>query len=156
MKIQGRIISGPKETIVAIPRDDGDIIFKLRAVLTFDEFDVLCPEPVAPTRVYKDGRKELDIENADYVKLSGERASKRWDWMILKSLSATEGLEWETVDMAKPDTYTNYLKELNGAGFTTYEIQKIIQGVIDANGLDETKYKEARERFMYSQVPSQP
>jgi hypothetical protein len=71
--------------------------------------------------------------------------------MILKSLSATEGLEWEQVDMSKPETWHNYGDELVSSGFSPAEIFAITEAVMTACGLNQKKIDEATERFLAGQ-----
>lgn len=151
MKIKGKTISGPSNETVIIPRADGDIVFTAQAVLNFDEFEAICPEPLPPTLKYPDGRMSQDFNDKEYIKSVKDFSGKRFDWLVLKSLSATEGLEWTTVDMSNPDTYKNYTKELHQS-FTHLEVNRILTCVNEANGLNEAKYQEARDRFTKSQV----
>jgi len=52
MKLLGKKITGPNETIIVIPRFNSDnIIFKARAVLEMDEFDEMCPTPEPPIKL---------------------------------------------------------------------------------------------------------
>jgi len=152
MKIAGKKISGPAIEIIPIIRGDEEIILKAQAVLDYDEFYQICPIPKPPEVVLPGGERRSEIENPDYKKKLTEHSNKKYAWMILKSLAATPSLEWETVDLSKPETWENYEKELKDSGFTEQEIFRIIQTVVNVQGLDNKKIEEARKRFLVSQV----
>ena len=153
MKIKGQTISAPNVAILAIPRQNGeDIIFKARAILSMDTFDKLCPEPEPPTIKYPDGRTVPDFKDKNYKKRIDELGELRMAYMFIESLRATEDLTWDTVNYDDPSTWLNYKKELQDAGFNHIEVQRLQGLVFEANALDETKFKEARERFILSQA----
>lgn len=148
MKIAGVKIQGPNETVVVIARGVGkDIIFKCRAVLEFDDFEKLCPDPIPPLITKPNKASYHDIEDRDYKIEQLANSQRRINWMIVKSLEATEGLEFETVDRSKPETWKNIETELKEAGFSRPEINQVFEGVLEANGMSEEKLKEARARF---------
>lgn len=152
MKIHGRKIEGPNEEIVVIPRNGGDIVFRAQAVLNFDEFEKLCPVPQAPKTLMPGGGYSENIEASSYKEAVSEWANQRTHWMILKSLSATEGLEWETVKPEDPKTWENYQQELETSGFSPMEQARIVQAVTSACGLNQDKINEATERFLAGQA----
>ncbi len=156
MKIQGRSISGPNIEIIPIPRGSGDpIIFKAQAVLNREDFNRLCPAPKPRKKMIPGGRQSEDIKDPKYLKAVDDYNSQYVAWLVLESLSATEGLEWETVDKADPSTWSKYTKELNDAGFSDPEIGRIVQGVMDANCLNEDRIEEARKRFFIGEQERQ-
>lgn len=155
MKIHGRTFSGPDVVPVVIPRSDGDVVFKCQAVLTFDDFEALCPVPEAPQILRPGGLRSSDPDDPKYLEILEEWGVKRTNWMILKSLEATEGLEWEGINMSDPDTWDNFRTELADSGFTIGEIGRLIQGVTEACGLNQTKIDEATERFLADQRQEQ-
>lgn len=152
MKIQGRTFSGPDTVPIVIPRSDGDVVFKACAVLDFEDFDALCPTPDPPEIIKPGNIRTSDPEDADYLKAIDKWAVKRTNWMILKSLDATEGLEWETVDRSDPETWDNFRKEMQDSGFTIVEVGRIIAAVTEACGLNQDKIDEATERFLAAQA----
>jgi hypothetical protein len=81
-----------------------------------------------------------------------EYNSKYNDYLFIKSLEATPGLEWETVNIDDPETWKNVHEELKNADLTPTEIQRIHYGIIEANGLSDAKVEEARKRFLASQA----
>lgn len=149
MKIQGKKIQGPNVETIVIPRgDDDQVVFKAQAVLDFSEFDKFCPMP-EPRRLTKPGGAIVhDVDNPEYRKAVAQYSTDRMAWLILKSLEATPGLEWETVVMGDHSTWGNYTAELRSAGFSEMEIGRIVSGCMSANCLSESKIEEARKRFL--------
>ena len=156
MKLNGRKLETPNEEVVVIPRGsnpDDAIIFKCRAVLSFEAFEKLYPQPKAP-KMQRAGSGEWveDLEDADYQKAVTDRNLAEFNWMILQSLKATEGLEFETVKDNDPDTWNLVETEFKDAGFSQVEVNRIVQGVLQANCLDESKLEQARQSFIRSQA----
>jgi hypothetical protein len=152
MKFKGKKLEGPNEVIIPILRDGEDMIFKARAVLSYEEFDRVCPVPKPPMVLLK-GNDEATpaLKDPKYMKAMDEYSLKRSAFMIITSLSATPELEWESVKMDDPSTWIGYEEELRKAGLSAMEIGRLIGGVLDANGLDEQKIEEAKKRFLASQ-----
>jgi len=124
----------------------------MQAVLDMSGFDDNYPRPDAPTVKLANGKKFQDTEDKKYKEALSDYAELRFCYMILKSLEATPGLEWDTVDMSKPETWANYQKDLKAAGFNINEINRILQEVFDVNALNDDKLKEAKDRFTRSQA----
>src|SRR3954452_21424608 len=117
MKIGGKTPSGPNVEYCILPRGDDpndSIVFKAQAVLDMSNFDKICPPP-KPTKKNVKGVWIEDVERADYKALLEIYGNKRMIYMILKSLEATEGLEWDTVDLSDSSTWENYQKDLQNA-----------------------------------------
>ena len=152
MKYAGKEISGPSTEVVVIPRSDGDLVFRAKAVLDYSDFDKLCPTPEPPPIVRRGGEKGFDTEDKVYQDAMDVWAEAKTNWMILKSLQETEELVWDTVDMSDPATYKNYETELQDAGFSPAEILRIVSIVITACGLNQEKIDEATERFLAGAV----
>lgn len=147
MKIGGKAINRPQNEVTVIPRSDGDIVFEAQAVLDFAEFDKICPEPKPPIKTFPGGRQETDGTDLGYLKKQSVWAEHRSNWIIIESLRATPGLEWETVDYTKPETWGNFRSELEKV-FTAGELNAIISCVMKANSLDEARFDEARKTFL--------
>jgi len=148
MKIAGRKIDGPNEVILVIPRGNNeDIVFKAVAVTSFDEFEASCPVPLPPKSITPNGEVENRSDSNYQIQLA-QREVQRMAWMTLKSLEPSD-IEWETVDMEKPNTWANYNTELQSAGFSTVEINRIGNAVLEANALDEAKLEAARQSFLH-------
>jgi hypothetical protein len=148
MKLHGKALSKLNNQIIIIPRTDGDIIFKAAAVLDMTAFEQLCPEP-KPPMILRRGETvaSADLSDAKYKEAADKRNRLYGLYMIIKSLSATEGLEWETIKMDDPTTWENLDKELIDSGLTTMEKAQIFQGAMRANSLDMAYIDEARKRF---------
>ncbi len=150
MKINGKKIEGPNEEIIPIPRGNGeDIIFIARAILDMTPFEKMCPTPNPPQRKIN-GVDIPNLKDKNYVKQVEKYAEQRMAWMVITSLEATEGLEWENVDPSDASTWLLFRKELQEAGFGHVEIDRIIAGVVSVNALSEVKIEAARERFLLS------
>jgi len=151
MKLAGQKIQGQYVEDIYIPRgiDGGEgVLFKAKAVNDLSRFEELCPEPI-PRMITRPGEAPVpDIANPQYKERLRKHSEKRLAFMILESLSATEGLEWEAVKLDEPDTWLNYTQELKEAGFSQVEINLIIAGVMRVNSLDEEHIRAARERFL--------
>jgi hypothetical protein len=153
MKIHGKKIEGSNIETIVIPRGDGDpIVFRCQAVLDMEPFDKLCPPPRAPIILKPGGKRITDIEDGKYKAQIEQHNNKRMGYLILKSLEATEGLEWETVKLSDPETWDGYQKELKESGFSSIEIMRIVNTCMAANCLDEARLDKAREDFLASAV----
>lgn len=155
MKIHGKVLDEPNEEVIVIPRPTGDIVFKARAVLSYEAFEKIYPTPEPPTVRRPGNQTSVNIDDPKFKKKLEDYANKRTAWLIIKSLEATEGLEWETVDIENPESWENYLQELRDSKLNEAEITRIIQGVMVANALDDAKIVEARERFLAGQREEQ-
>lgn len=149
MKIKGKKIYSRNYEVVVLPRpNDENLVFRLQAVCDFTDFDKLYPVPKAPTVIRPGIGRVEDVKSPAYVAAIGARNAARMSYMILKSLEATEGLEWETVFWNDPSTWENYKKELMDAGLADVEISRIIKAAFVANSLDEERIEEARMSFL--------
>ena len=148
MLMHGRKIEGPNEEIIVIPRPEEPIVFTARAVLDMSEFDDLCPRPKPGVRIMRGGERVEETDNPTYKAKLDDYGTKRLQFIVLKSLEATEGLEWETVDLENPHTWGNYEEELKNSGFSEVEVNRIVLGVLNANSLNEAKLEQARKLFL--------
>lgn len=149
MKIKGKKIEGLNIEEIVIPRGEDDaIIFRAQAVAQYDEFDALCPKPRPKLARNRKGELVERTDEASYQEQINLHNRKRIAFMVIKSLSITEGLEWETVNIEDSNTWLNYHTELVASGFTDIEIGRIFAGVMSACGLNEEKVEKARERFL--------
>jgi hypothetical protein len=146
MKIGGIEVTGPAEEVLVLPRLDGDIIFRAKAVTGMEEFEKLCPEPKAKP-VLKAGGWKDNVDDPDYKAQMERYGANRWHYIVLKSLEPSE-IEWATVDLGNPETWENWQKELIEAHFSSVEINRITVCVMQANSLDERKLEAARESFL--------
>jgi len=155
MKFHGQEVKGPNIETIVIPRHYGDIVFEARAVLSYKPFEELCPRPVPPYITRPGKKPEADPSDKFFLADVGIWGEKKFAWLILNGLAQTPGLTWDTVDLNKHETWLNYKDELATDGFTEAEVGRLIQGVMAANGLDESKVEEARNRFLASQAEKQ-
>jgi len=96
MKLFGEKIEGPNEELIILPRSGRkDLIFKVRAILSTDAFEKLCPQPEPPNLLKPGGKKVPDVNDKIFKIKFAEWVSKRTAWMVITSLSATDGLTWE-------------------------------------------------------------
>ena len=149
MKIGGKELAGRCIETLVLPREDEDIIIKAQALEDFEKFDKLCPEPNPPMRLTKRGN-EPNFEDVNYTDMMHTYEIKRIGFMVVHSLEIND-IEWDTVDIDNPKTWTNYLEDFKNAGLSVIEIGRIVQAVLRANSLDEVKLERARELFLRGQ-----
>lgn len=155
MRIAGNKIEGALVEEIFIPRPGQPIIFLARALLDFDEFDRLCPQP-KPKMIVKRGEGPVpNLDDKSYLLAIDQYNDKRLGYMVIKSLEATPDLEWDKVNIKDPNTWVLWKEELKDAGFSDGEKARILNGVLAANSLSEAKIKEARESFLLSQQERQ-
>lgn len=148
MKIDGKVIEPPKPVYIPIPREGAeDIILTAQPVIDMSEFDQVYPEPKPPfVDDRKNKKKYHDYDDPKYQSKIEKRIEARQDYIVIKSLSATPGLEWEIVDIKDPDTWKFYREELQQS-FTAPESEYIIMQAILANMPTEDRRKEALNLF---------
>lgn len=151
MKIGGVEVNGPGEEVLVLPRSNGNVVFKARAVLDMTEFYDHCPPPVAPKIIRAGGEVQENLKSPSYKQANHQHSMLRFAYIAIKSLEPS-CIEWETIDMEKPQTWLNWEDELRKAGFSGVEIQRITVLVMQANALDESKLKLAREAFLLGQA----
>jgi len=154
MKLGGRKLSNNNLEIVVIPRNDGDLVFKFRPVLSTESFDKLVKLPDIPIITDAQGTRSLP-DDPEYRKNVLAYINLKSQWMFLDSISATEGLEWETVDIGNSKTWALYTDELREAGLTEIEAQMLSRAFEKVNSLNESHLEEARNRFLASLQGSQ-
>ncbi len=149
MKIRGKKIEGANEVFIVIPRASSeDIVLKARAVLDMTPFEDMCPPPTPPSKMLAGGKEVKNFKDSGFLSQLDNYAVKRLSWIVLTSLEATENLEWDKVDLSDPTTWNNFRDEMQKAGFSSVEIQRVVAECINVNALNEDKIEEARERFL--------
>jgi hypothetical protein len=146
MRVGGIVVTAPPEEFEIIPRGDENLVFKASAI-EWDDFLKLCPEPVAPVVFGKKNERIVDVKDPEYVSQMELHAAKRVAYLVVRSLAPSE-IEWDTVDVEDPSTWTNFEKDLMAAGLVPIEVNRIITLCLNANQLDEDKLKKARESFL--------
>jgi hypothetical protein len=152
MKIAGEEVSGPNEEVLVLPRLNGDIIIRAKAVLDMDPFYAMCPEPKAKAMLVKGGWTK-DTKSQSYKDSVKQHSMMRFAYIALNSLYE---FEWDTVDLDRPDTWLNYEADLKNAGLTQIECNRITLCVMQANSLDEDKLQQARDSFLHGMRQEQP
>jgi hypothetical protein len=147
MKIDGKKLKGPYVKTLVFPRDSGNLVFKFKAVMNDEEFLKLCPMPEPPVKMYPGGSKVPDVKDPEYLKLMDEWGIQKVYWQFLNSISATKNLKWETVDLKKPETWGNYMKELEAA-FPEPEQFLLMEAFTEVQGLDQQKIDQATKDFL--------
>lgn len=152
MKIAGREVAGKNRVSVVLPREGGDpIAFIAEAVSDLNRLDEYISLPEPPVVQKKGGVIEKNHDDQGYKEQLGQYNAKRMAWLILESLKPSQ-IEWDTVNEDDPGTWKNYMKDLQGAGFSDVEINLIVSAVLEANALDENKLNAAREVFLRGQA----
>jgi hypothetical protein len=136
----------PNEEVLVLPRGDKQIVFRARGLKDFNEFNKLCPEPLPQKMLTKDGAK-YDFDDPNYKEAVIDRDRKLDAYVIVASLEPS-AIEWDTVDLSKPSTWTSWESDLQNAGFSVAEIILIRRLVMAANSLDDEKLRQAREVFL--------
>lgn len=151
MKLRGKTIPLHVVTVV-LPREGEDLVFKFKATPDIKEFERLVPPPA---KVYltssRTGEQKLD-DSPSGLRTMREREEKynnlRTAYMFITSIAATEGLEWETVDLNNPETWLNFQDELAASNISKGDFNALLNGMLQANSLDDDKLEEARLRFL--------
>ncbi len=137
----------PTKVCLVIPRgDDNQIVFWAVGLPNRDEFDTQVTVPKAPGKHTKNGW-EANVNEPGY-KAAVEVYNKRWlGYLVVKSLEPSE-IEWDTVKMDVPGTWTEWETDLKNNGLSQVEVNLILGLVFEANSLDESKLAKAREVFL--------
>ena len=154
MRIAGKEITQATEDVLVFPRGTSDpIVFKSKSIETFEPFTVMCPSPKVPKVLTPKGEKD-DYEDVGYQQQMEAYAIKRLGWTVIKTLEPSE-IEWDILDIEKPETYGKWEEEFREAGFTVGEINRILSFVVETNSLSEAKLKQARADFLRTQEAAQ-
>ena len=149
MKINGKKISKVSEKVIPILRGEDEIFLIVRSLDSWKDFDTVCPEPKPPMiKRVGESVSTPNFNDKNYIEAVNEYASRRVAYLVIKGLEATEDLEWERVDIKDPTTYKNYIDELIESGLTDIEVGRIVDTVMEVNGLNEGKIEEAKKRFL--------
>lgn len=155
MKLNGQKVEGPNVEVIVIPRSDRNLVFKAQAVLDYEDFDKLCPIPTPPPILKPGGVKSFNPEDPKYKEALDDWATKKTNWLVLKSLSATETLEWDKVNLSDPDTWDKYQEEFKESGLTPPEVSQILSKVWKVNGLNNELIEQATKSFLAIQAQEQ-
>lgn len=147
MKIKGQKLEEPNKVLFVLPRNGIDLVFYFKAILDYKDFDELCKRP-EPPKIMKKGSITRNTEDPEFNVALGEYVQRRMSWAFLKSIAETPELEWETVKIDDPNTWTKWEDELTASGFTPAENNLLFGKFREANNINEDTLTEARERFL--------
>lgn len=147
LKIGGKVIDGPKEGLMVLPRTNGDIAFKFVAILDDEEFQKLCPYPQAPKSMKPGVGIIENTEDPKYKAALSARGEQRANWFFLKSIEPT-GIEWNQVKLDDCTTWHLWREELKEAGFNPQERDRIYVTFLETNTVSDDMVNEARARFL--------
>jgi hypothetical protein len=163
MKVGGVIAEfSPKSGPLVFPRgldEEGKpvfLVFYAQAVRSMEEFDAVLPKPRAGGQYTRNGWEETDTDAPAYKVALAQWRAKRWAYIFIKTIEPSN-MEWDTVDINKPDTWLGYESELR-AVLGHFELNQLTQMVNAANALDEEALDEARANFFQTlarPVPTQ-
>lgn len=150
MKVNGKKLMGPRIVDVYLPTaDEGAVKFSFRALKAGESFDKVMPRPKPKQGKIPGGKIVFETESPAYQQSVLDWATMKFDWEFLKSIDATEGLEWTLVDMTNPGTYGKWREELE-THFSEAEVNKIFQGFLDAQYITDDLMEVAKQRFLIS------
>lgn len=134
---------------VVIPRQSGPLVFKFQSILDLEEFDKRVPIPEPPMVKRKGGDQlEPKLDDENYQQALKDRGDKRFNWLFLDTIKATEWLTWETVDLDDPETWGNYEQELKNAGFSYIERDVLLGIAMRVNSLEPEYIERATKDFL--------
>lgn len=156
MKLFGKPAKAPSPVSVTIFREDeegkpANLQFLCGPILDYEEFERICPIPRAPFISHVGGGTEVDTKDKRYAAKLETWSERRVQWMLIKSLNHTPGLEWEVVNLSKPDSWESYEKELKSF-LTVREFDELINSILEANSPTQNRRKEALENFTSTPV----
>ena len=155
MKIGGKDpLTLCNEVLLVLPRGEDQIVFRARGLKDMDEFDALCPKPKPPGKFTKDGWVPNETDPT-YQQIVTEWGKRRLGYLVVKSLKPSD-IEWDTVKLEDPRTWTCWSDDLKNAGLTEVETGRVVALVLEANALDDEKLAKARSVFLAGQAPMPP
>lgn len=156
MKVNGKSLGGPRIVTLVLPYGEADdfIVFKFRALTVKDNFEEIMPRPKPRKLILPNNQEKFDYDDPKYKEAFDSWGTQKVNWEFLKSISVTDGLEWETVDMTDPNTWANWRQDLE-SNFGMVEFNRVFGGFIEANSLSDDKIEAARNRFLAGQEPGQ-
>lgn len=155
MKLNGITFDGPKPVTCVIPLGDQELVFKIKPVLDYSEFEEKVPRPEPPKQIDNKGKKRDAFDHPKYLEEVQKFSEQRMDWMYIKALEDTDGLEWDKVDINNPETYKHFTTELKEIGLPNGYIDHFKYKIIEVCGLNPERIDEATERFLASQAQEQ-
>ena len=137
----------PVEEVLVLPRGDQQIVFRATGLKDMETFKKVCPEPEPPKKLVKGGTIVADTEDKGYQDALADYHKRRIAYIVVHSLRPSE-IEWDTVQLDNPSTWSNWEADLKNAGLSEIECSRVLGLVLEANCLDEAKLRKARELFL--------
>lgn len=152
MRIGGKTPVTHKRMLV-LPRGDGEepVVLWAQALLSMDDFEKYCPEPMPPVLTRPGNVKEMNWQDKGYLQQVTARGRLRNDYIVITSLKATPDLEWDKVKYEAPETWECWKEELTAAGFSVFEIQRVLGLALEVNSLMDSLLDEAQKTFLAGQ-----
>lgn len=131
------------------------VTIRARVVTDYKQFNEIFPEPKAPNKRMASGEIIPQFNDPAYRKKIQTYSDAKTVYMLVTSLSETEDLDWETIDLANPETLTmdNLINEFAEAGIPDAVASKIINLATSVNGLTEKIVDTARQSFSMEEEP---
>lgn len=134
------------------------VTIKAQVVSNIADFEKTFPEPQPPKRLVRGSTvPQPHFGDPSYKTAMEDYAEARLVWMIVTSLSVTDDLEWDVINLEELETLTldNLNKEFVDAGFPMATAGKVINLATSVNGLSEPMVEVARESFLPEAQESQ-
>lgn len=148
MKVNGKTLTGPRIVKTYLPTSDGGAVeFQFRPLRADEKYTDICPRPNPPEVIQPGGIRSANPEDAGYKIALKAWSDRKWDWEFLKSVSQTTGLEWETVDPEKAETWGNWENEVN-EHFGPSAAAHLTNCFVDAQFITEDGIERARASFL--------
>jgi len=138
----------PVEEVLVLPRGDQNLIFRATGLKDMEGFKRLCPEPEPPKKLIKGGATVADLDDKGYQEAVANYHKYRIAFIVVNSLVPSQ-IEWDTVNLDNPVSWTNWETDLKAAGLSEIECSRVLALVLEANCLDEAKLRKARELFLH-------
>lgn len=148
MKVNGIKLDAPRIVKVYLPiANDGAVEFKFRPLRSDEDFEKVLSKPKPKVGMAPGGAVHHKVDDPAYKLAIASWINKKLDWEFLTSISVTDGLEWSTVDIDKPETWGNWRTDLEKI-FAVGEINKVFEGFLNAQYISEEVMEKARATFL--------
>jgi hypothetical protein len=148
MKIDGESVKLPPEDVAVFPRSQGNLVFYIKAVESWEPFDAAHPRP-KPPKILRRGTQTENLDDPTYQKQLEAYAELRQNWLVLESLKHSKNnFEWEHVKLDQPQTWSEVHRELREVGLIETEWWHLLRKVYEVNALTEQAMENARANFL--------
>jgi hypothetical protein len=148
MKVNGIKLAGPRIVERYLPVSDGEAVcFKFRSLRSDEDFEKVMPKPRPPQVMKPGGLTHFNTEDSRFKTALNDWVNHKLNWEFLTSISATDGIEWDKVDMSKSETWALWRKDLE-EHFPNSQIDQIFGGFLEAQYISEEGMEKARARFL--------